>query len=240
MNKGFVSLTILAIIGAITFLSAGGTYGVYKYQQVSKENSALKEQVDIQKDNQIQQLREQLESVTTQDMEKQSTSTVEENEALKAEEKRVADEAVQVAKQKAANEAYRVQQINDQEIAAQQAEIQRVADEAARVAAAEVQRKADEEAQTLLLVEKCKSDRDIHRSELWPVMLEAVDDAEYEAEMQKLDLLMEQIPLGSMPATEVFALAKTSDSEHQKNLDLAESQTEARLAEEYQKCIGGS
>ena len=55
MNKGFVSLTILAIIGTVAILSSGGVYGIYKYQQVAKENSALKERVEAQKDDRFDQ-----------------------------------------------------------------------------------------------------------------------------------------------------------------------------------------
>jgi hypothetical protein len=73
MNKGFVSLTILAIIGATAVLSAGGTYSFQKYQQAAQENSVLKEQAEAQKDIQIYQLQEELESITTQDTEDKDT-----------------------------------------------------------------------------------------------------------------------------------------------------------------------
>jgi len=67
MNKGFVSLVIIAVIGAVTLVAGGGAYGVYKYSQIAEEKQVLSEELDNRKDVEIQKLQEQVDSFESDD-----------------------------------------------------------------------------------------------------------------------------------------------------------------------------
>jgi cell division protein FtsB len=77
MNKGFVSLVIIAVIGAVTLVAGGGAYGVYKYSQIAEEKQVLSEELDNRKDVEIQKLQEQVDSFESDD-----ETVIEEDEVL--------------------------------------------------------------------------------------------------------------------------------------------------------------
>jgi len=60
MQKGFITIPILIIAVLGTTLIGGGGYGAYKYSQVVKEKQMVEAELTIQKDNEIQDLKEQL------------------------------------------------------------------------------------------------------------------------------------------------------------------------------------
>ncbi len=78
MNKGFVPLLVVAIIGVVTLVAGGGAYGVYKYNQVVEEKQILTEKIDEQKDVEIQKLQEQVDSLKEGDV----SNTEEDSEVM--------------------------------------------------------------------------------------------------------------------------------------------------------------
>lgn len=76
-RRGFVSLVLVLVIVLATTAVTGAGYGIYKYQQTSKENKVLKEEAEAQKDQQIEALQEELETLTTEASDGVSTSTEE-------------------------------------------------------------------------------------------------------------------------------------------------------------------
>jgi hypothetical protein len=56
MNRGFISLAVIAIIGLVTVLTTGSGYAIYKYNEVSEE----KADVEAQKNHELEELREQV------------------------------------------------------------------------------------------------------------------------------------------------------------------------------------
>jgi uncharacterized protein YxeA len=218
MNKhsglGFVSLVFILITVLATTVVTGAGYGIYKYQQTSRENQILKEEAEAQKDQQIEALQEKLETVTNQGEENQSTSTVGANEPT--------------TRNEAPTESYYAL-VEQQNITAQKL----------RGELGQQQKVANDAEASLLLSETCKAQRDAKKTKLWNAMLIAVDLAEQQKEGAKLDSLMSTISPGSMSATSVFNLAKTSDEEHEENLSIAETQMESTLAEFYEDCLQG-
>lgn len=73
MNKGFISLTILAIIGAVAVLTAGGTYGAYKYIQVVEE----KERIEVELEEKEQELEKAVEEVNESEIADVATTSEE-------------------------------------------------------------------------------------------------------------------------------------------------------------------
>jgi uncharacterized protein YxeA len=218
MNKhsglGFVSLVFILITVLATTVVTGAGYGIYKYQQTSRENQILKEEAEAQKDQQIEALQEKLETVTNQGEENQSTSTVGANEPT--------------TRNEAPTESYYAL-VEQQNITAQKL----------REELGQQQKVANDAEASLLLSETCKAQRDARKTKLWNAMLIAVDLAGQQKEGAKLDSLMSTISPGSMSATSVFNLAKTSDEEHEENLSIAETQMESTLAEFYEDCLQG-
>lgn len=64
MNKlnirGFIPIIFILIAVLSSTALSGVGYGIYKYRQTAKENDGLKEQIELQKDQQIQDLQEQV------------------------------------------------------------------------------------------------------------------------------------------------------------------------------------
>jgi hypothetical protein len=61
--KGFVSLTVLAIIVISTILFVGAGYGVYTYQEIRKENTQIKKELEQEKESEIYRLQEELDTL---------------------------------------------------------------------------------------------------------------------------------------------------------------------------------
>lgn len=53
MNKGFLSLVVVAIIGFVSLVAIGGGYGAYKYNLVVKEKKQVEQQLEETKDREI-------------------------------------------------------------------------------------------------------------------------------------------------------------------------------------------
>lgn len=49
MNKGFIPMVVLAIIGLVALVTAGGAYGVYQFKQLEKENQRINVELATQK-----------------------------------------------------------------------------------------------------------------------------------------------------------------------------------------------
>ena len=89
--KGFISVTLMAVIAVSTLVFSGAGFGIYKYQEVKKENAQIKADLDEQKDIEIALLREQIQSdslnsssTVTNSTSTNSTSTQEQLETITA------------------------------------------------------------------------------------------------------------------------------------------------------------
>lgn len=213
-NRGFIPLVFILIAVLSTTAVSGVGHGAYKYRQTLKENEGLKEQIETQKDKQIQELQEKLETITAKDEEGQSATTTKEATS-------VVPKEVQ----------------NDNKAYEQRLAIQRASEEAERQKQAIAQQIADEATTALLLAETCKAQRDTKKTSLWNAMLLAVDLAEQQNEDATFESLLAMTPPGSLPSTSFSNIAKTSKAEHEKNLSIAETQMESSLAEFYENCL---
>src|SRR3990167_1568563 len=89
--KGFISVTLMAVIAVSTLVFSGAGFGIYKYQEVKKENAQIKADLDEQKDIEIALLREQIQSdslnsssTVTNSTSTNSTSTQEQLDTITA------------------------------------------------------------------------------------------------------------------------------------------------------------
>lgn len=217
-SRGFIPLIFILIAVLSTTAVSGVGYGAYKYKQTLKENEGLKEQIETQKDTQILELQEKIDTLTTQS-EGQPTTTAEKSPPVNTERVQNNSNALRAEEQRLATQRALAEAERQKQILAQQAE--------------------NEATAALLLIETCKAQRDAKKTKLWNAMLVAVDLAEQQNEEEKLESLMATIPSGSLPASSIFKLAKTSEATHEENLSIAETQMESTLAEFYEKCLRG-
>jgi len=83
MKKGFVSVGAFIVIGLMTTLVIGGSFGIYKYVEIVEEKEEIEQQLIEQKNVQIQNLESEVESLqekNTAPIDLVATST--ENEKL--------------------------------------------------------------------------------------------------------------------------------------------------------------
>lgn len=77
MKRGFIPLVVIAIIGLVSVLTAGGSYAVYKYNEVAKEKEVIEAQLNEQNDLEIKRLQEKV--VELQDTTGTTTEEVDES-----------------------------------------------------------------------------------------------------------------------------------------------------------------
>lgn len=230
-NRGFVTLVFILITVLATTAVTGAGYGIYKYQQATKENKDLKNEVASQKDQKIKELQEEVGLLKTEITENPQASTTKEKTFANTDK----DTSSVIAETKYKKNLAREKALAQQQKYEAETKTRQIED----AAEAEKLRKNNEAEEALLLVETCKAQRDAKKTKLWNAMLVAVKLAEQQNEQEKFNLLVDTIPSGSMPATAIVKLAKTSPEEHEENLSIAEKQMESTLAEFYRGCIQG-
>lgn len=85
MRRGFIPLVVMAIIGLVSALTAGGAYTVYKVNELQKENEAIKTELQEQKQEVEEEVVTEVASTTEEEVEATTTTEV----VVEAEEKEV-------------------------------------------------------------------------------------------------------------------------------------------------------
>ena len=87
MKRGFIPVATIVIVGLVSVVVAGGGYAVYKYSEVSREKADIEAQLIVQKDEEIQHLKDQVDEAQAKTEQKiaEAEETQKEIELAKAE-----------------------------------------------------------------------------------------------------------------------------------------------------------